>query len=232
MKSMNKFITGLALLCLPAFCFSQNYWEVGLAAGASVYYGDLTVPAVTFKETHLAGQISLKRYFNGEHAIRLNVLHGTFSGDDNNFKSLSSRGNKFVGKFTEFAFMGELDLKGRRRFSKKKGYQKTASPYIMVGLSGIYSNPDVTYGQPDSKDKGVNYPSWHFGIPIGGGYKFDINERITVGAELGLRLTLSDYLDGTQASGNAYKNDAFLFSGITAGYRFVKGKRKRVVSIG
>ena len=128
--------------------------------------------------------------------------------------------------------MGEIDLKGRRRFSKKKGYQKTASPYVMFGLSGIYSKPDVTYGQPNSKDKGVDYPAWHFGMPFGGGYKFDISEQLVFGMEMGLHLTLSDYLDGTQASGNAYKNDAFFFGGLTVSYRFMKFKRRRVVSMG
>lgn len=233
MKSVNKNYVGLGLLFLPFFSFCQKYWEASLSPGASVYYGDLTVPDVTFRETHLALQLGIKRYFNGQDAIRLNVLHGTISGDDNNYPSHQGRGNKFVGKFTEFAVMGEIDLKGRRRFSKKKGYQKTASPYIMFGLSGIHSMPEVTYGQPDSKDIGVDYPAWHFGMPFGAGYKFDVNERIVVGAELGLRLTLSDYLDGTQASGNAYKNDSIFFGGLTVGYRFMKGKRpKRVVSIG
>ncbi|MBI1226963.1 MAG: hypothetical protein GC192_17155 [Bacteroidetes bacterium] len=220
MKSVNKLLTGLVLLAFPLFCFSQNYWEISLSPGASVYYGDLTVPIITFKETHFAEQISIKRYYR-DNALRFNVLHGTLSGDDSNYSRNRSRGNKFVGKFTEFALMGEIDLKGRRRFSKKLGYQKTASPYIMFGLSGIYSKPDVTYGSPDSKDIGIDYPSWNFGMPVGVGYKFDLNERVVFGAELGLRLTLSDYLDGTQASGNAYKNDAFFFGGITVGYRII-----------
>jgi opacity protein-like surface antigen len=174
------------------------------------------------KQTHLAGQLSIKRYFHGEHALRFSLLHGTISGDDANYPSHSDRGNSFKGKLTEFSFMGEIDLKGRKRFSKKLGYQKTSSPYIMFGMSGINCKPDVVYGQADSKDKGVELPKWHFGMPVGAGYKFDFNERVVFGVELGLRLTLSDYLDGTQASGNAYKNDSFMFAGLTASYRLHK----------
>lgn len=222
MKSMYKFIAGLVFLAIPFFGFSQNYWEVSISPGALVYYGDLTVPAVTFKETNLAGQLSIKRYFGGENALRFNVLHGTISGDDKNYERISVRGNRFVGRLTEFSLMGEIDLRGRQRFTKRGGYHKTSSPYVMFGLSGIHCKPDVVYGQPDSKDKGIDYPDWHFGMPFGAGFKFDANERLVFGIELGIRLTLSDYLDGTMFSGNSFKNDAFVFGGITAAYRFQK----------
>jgi hypothetical protein len=219
---MNRILTCFAFLALPVFMFSQNFWEVSLTPGSMVYYGDLPVPYVTFKETHLGGQLAIKRYFHGEHAIRLGVLHGTISGNDADYASHSGRGNSFIGRLTEFSVMGEIDLRGRKRYTKKLGYQKTWSGYIMFGLSGIYCNPEVTYGEQNSKDLGIEYPNWHFGMPIGGGFKKDLNERLYIGAEAGLRLTLSDYLDGTQASGNAYKNDAFFFGGISAGYRFQK----------
>ena len=220
MKAVKNFLTCCIFLAIPLFCCSQNYWEITVSPGVSVYYGDLTVPIVTFKESHLAGQMSIKRYFNGEHALRFNVLHGSLSGDDKNYTRNSVRGNSFVGRITEFAMMGEIDLNGKRRYTKKIGYQKTKSPYVMFGVSGIYSKPKVNYGQPDSKDKNIDYPKWHFGMPVGAGFKFDATERMVFGVELGLRLTLSDYLDGTQASGNAYKNDAFFFFGLTANYRF------------
>lgn len=227
MKAVKDFLVCFFMFFIPAFCVAQNYWEVSLSPGATIYYGDLTVPIITFKDSHMAGQLSLKRYFNGEHAMRFNIIHGSLSGDDNNYQKNSARGNNFIGRITEFSLMGEIDLKGRRRFSRRLGYQKTTSPYIMFGLSGIYSKPKVHYGQPDSKDIGVDYPNWHFGMPFGAGFKFDANERIVIGLEVGLHLTLSDYLDGTQASGNAYKNDAFYFGGLTASYRFMK-KRKFV----
>jgi hypothetical protein len=38
---------------------------------------------------------------------------------------------------------------------------------------------------------------------------------------LSYRFTVSDFLDGTQVSGNAYNNDSYTFGGISAGYRFI-----------
>ncbi|MBK8564871.1 MAG: hypothetical protein IPN76_16420 [Saprospiraceae bacterium] len=225
MNYWNKILAALSLLSLPFMAFSQKYWEIGLTPGAMVYYGDLTVPHVTFKETHLGGQLNIKRYFDREHALRMNVLHGTIAGSDYNYDRNSDRGNEFVGRLTEFSLMGELDLKGRKRYSKKMDFQRTLSPYIMAGIAGAYCKPEVTYGQPENKDLAVEYPAWHFALPVGGGVKMDLSEHIFLGAELGLRVTLSDYLDGTQASGNAYKNDSYAFGGLTMGYRFLKFKK-------
>ncbi len=226
MNYRNKTLTILSLLVLPFVGFTQKYWEVGLTPGAMVYFGDLTVPRVTMKETHVAGQINIKRYFDREHALRLNVVHGTIAGSDFNYDRNSVRGNQFVGKLTEFSLMGELDLKGRKRYSKKFDYHRTHSPYIMVGIAGTYCDPEMTYGQPDNADIAIDYPAWHFAMPIGGGFKLDLSEKIFIGAEFGMRFTLSDYLDGTQASGNAFKNDSYAFGGLSMGYRFLKFHRK------
>ena len=88
------------------------------------------------------------------------------------------------------------------------------------GGSVAYFEPKVAYGSADSKDIGVDYIKWHIGMPIGGGVRIDVNEKIVFGLELSYRFTISDFLDGTQASGNAYKNDSYTFGGIWIGYRF------------
>lgn len=220
MKSMNWFFTSFLLLVIPLVGTAQNFWEVGAAPGAIFYYGDLMVPNVLVKEGHWGGQLTAKRYWNGEHALRLGLMYGSLSGDDNNYDRNSIRGNRFTAQLAEFSLACEIDLRGRFRYTKRAGYQKTWSPYVMFGLSAIYCDPEVVYGQPDNKDSEIDYPAFHIGFPVGGGLKFDLNERIYIGAEFGLRITLSDYLDGTQASGNAFKNDAIAFTGVTAGYRF------------
>ncbi|MCC6726046.1 MAG: hypothetical protein IT258_16185 [Saprospiraceae bacterium] len=228
---MNRSLACLLLAFLPIFGFSQNYWEVNVTPGVMAYYGDLTVPDIKFREAHFAGQLNLKRYFKGEHAIRVNVLHGTISGDDNNFDRNRGRGNKFTGQLSEFSIMGELDMKGRKRYNKKGDYNKVGSFYLVMGFAGTYCKPEVSYGNPENQDASISYPAWHFAVPIGGGFKFDLNEHLFLGAEFGMRLTLSDYLDGTQESGNAFKNDAYGFGGVSLGYRFDKHmKSSRVQS--
>jgi hypothetical protein len=214
------------VLVLPVGSFAQKHWEVSATVGAMNYYGDLTPPLFTIKEVHAGGQLSVRRYFNREHAVRFNVLHGVLSGDDHNFDRNYLRGNRFTGKMTEVSLLGEFDVKGRKRFSKKHGYQKTNSLYFFGGASVAYFDPKVTYGAADSKDKDIDYVNWHIGMPIGGGLRVDANERLVFGLELAYRFTISDFLDGTQASGNAYKNDSYTFGGVSVGYRFF-GKEKQ-----
>jgi opacity protein-like surface antigen len=96
------------------------------------------------------------------------------------------------------------------------------SPYLTGGIGLAFSDPDVTYGQPDSPDAGIDYHKLSIALPMGGGVKFDASEKVVLGLELGIRFTFSDYLDGTQASGNAYKNDSYTFVGVWGAYRFSK----------
>lgn len=190
------------------------------------YYGDLTPPLFTVKEVFFGGQLSARRYFDREHAIRVNILHGKLAGNDHNFDRNYLRGNNFEGRLTEFSIMGELDFKGRKRFSTRHGYEKMASLYMFGGGSVAHFDPTVHYGSVDSKDADLDYIKWHVGMPIGGGVKIDVNEKLVIGLELSYRFTISDFLDGTQASGNAYNNDSYTFGGISIGYRiFDKAKK-------
>ncbi len=220
MKSTKLILAVSLLFILPVLSFSQKFWEISASPGLMNYYGDLTPPLFTVKEVFFGGQLSARRYFDREHALRVNILHGKLAGDDHNFDRNYLRGNSFEGRLTEFAIMGEIDFKGRKRFSTRNGYEKIASLYMFGGGSVAYFDPTVQYGSPESRDEKIDYIKWHVGMPIGGGVKIDVNEEIVVGLEISYRFTISDFLDGTQASGNAYKNDSYTFGGISIGYRF------------
>lgn len=227
MKSIKLFV-GCLLMLLPVFSFAQKkHWEISSGIGVMNYYGDLTPPLFTLKEVHIGGQLSIRRYFDREHAIRLNVVHGKLSGNDRNFDRNYLRGNRFEGNLTEVALMGELDFKGRKRYSARRGYQKMTSLYFMGGASVAYFAPEVVYGQRDSEDISKEYTKWHIGMPIGGGVRIDANQKLVFSLEIGYRFTISDFIDGTQASGNAYKNDSYTFGSVSVGYRiFDKEKPK------
>ncbi|MCU0345985.1 MAG: DUF6089 family protein [Saprospiraceae bacterium] len=216
-----KLTLGLALMILPLFAVAQKHWEVSAGVGAMNYYGDLTPPLFTIKEVHLGGQLSVRRFFDRQHAVRLNLLHGKLSGSDRNFDRNYLRGNSFEGQLSEISIIGEFDVRGHKRFSKKHGFQKISSLYFFGGGSVAYFNPVVKYGTSDSRDEEIDYINWHVGMPIGGGVRIDMNERIVLGIELAYRFTISDFLDGTQATGNAYKNDSYTFGGAWIGYRFM-----------
>lgn len=222
MKKTRLTLAVFALFLLPAFSFSQKYWEVSASPGLMNYYGDLTPPLFTIKEVYLGGQVNVRYFFDREHAVRLNLLRGSLAGDDRNFDRNYLRGNSFSGQLTEVAIMGEKDFKGRKRFSTRTGYHKMSSLYLFAGGSLAYFNPTVHYGTPNNEDVNEEFQKWHIGMPIGGGVRIDASEKLVFGLELGYRFTISDFLDGTQASGNAFQNDSYTFGGVSVGYRFIR----------
>lgn len=225
MKKTRLTIAALLLFLLPVLSFSQKHWEISASPGLMNYYGDLTPPLFTVKEVFLGGQVNARYFFDREHAIRLNLLRGSLAGDDRNFDRNYLRGNSFSGQLTEVALIGELDFKGRQRFSTRTGFHKMSSLYLFAGGSLAYFNPTVHYGTFITGDLDMEFQKWHIGMPIGGGVRIDANNKLVFGLELGYRFTISDYLDGTQASGNVYQNDSYSFGGVSVGYRFL-GKTK------
>jgi hypothetical protein len=226
MITLRQFSSILSLIAIPFLSFSQSYWEAGLGLGTTNYLGDMVEPVFTFSGTHFAAQANMTRIFDAKHAIGFNVLYGKLSGDDNQYESLLGRGASFQTTLVEVSFKGILDLRGQKRFNKKGEFNKTFSPYIFVGLAVAFAKPEVVYQVPNNEDAFIDYPGIHIAAPIGGGVKYDLNETIFVGLEVGTRFTASDYIDGVQASGNAYKNDVYFFGGLTAGYRLVKKKEE------
>jgi OmpA-OmpF porin, OOP family len=210
-----------ALLLLAIPCFSQSYSEVTFSYGIVNYYGDMTREFFSTDEVNPGIQLSLNRHFDKQHALRFNFLIGQITGDDRNDELLATRGNAFQATIFEGSVMGQIDLIGNERFSRRVGFKRTLTPYFLVGAGVIYANPKVTYSDPNNKDAKIDYPNVHIFAPVGGGLKYDLNLKLYLGIEAGIRFTVSDYLDGVQASGNAYSNDGYIFTGLMAGYRFI-----------
>jgi len=90
-------------------------------------------------------------------------------------------------------------------------------PYLLAGIGGAYINPKVNWNKQNSAainvDKLADYSPYQLIIPLGGGLRFVLNERTTLGIEVGWRATFTDYLDGVSAAGNLQKDDWY-FSGM------------------
>ena len=221
MKTFPWLLHLILMLVLPCFSFSQSYTEGTFSYGVASYYGDMSREFLSADEINPSVQLSLNRYFDNQHALRINLLLGKITGDDRNDDALAQRGNAFQATVFEASIIGQYDLIGNQRFSRRVGFKRTFTPYFFVGGGVIYANPKVTYSNPNNQDASIDYPNVHIFAPLGGGLKYDVNLKIFFGLEAGLRITISDYLDGVQASGNAYSNDGYIFGGLTVGYRFI-----------
>ncbi len=215
-----KKIKLLALvLLLPLLGISQEKWEGGLFLGYSNYLGELVDPTFTFKQPGPGLGLLLRHNLSEEFNLRFNLLYGKIKGDDKNYDRNVEAGRKFSSSLFELSALAEYEFLGSKRWDENHKFRKIVSPYIFGGIGAVYANPkDLVEGLADPKD---DYSNLHFALPLGLGIKFDLNRKISLGIEFGMRFTFSDYLDGySETYGNPDNNDIYNFGGIVLGYRF------------
>jgi len=197
--------TGILLLFLaiPFISMAQD-WHLGAFLGISNYSGDLVEKRVDLRYTRPALGILLRKDFNRYVSLRGAITYGTATGADstNASPALKARNLSFRSRIIEFALIGELNLLD----IDEKGF----TPYVFAGIAGFGFDPMAkdksgnwvrlrrlgTEGQglPQYPDR-LPYDLFTVSIPFGAGVKFLLNDRWTLGVEVGFRPTTTDYLD-------------------------------------
>ncbi len=199
---MKKFLVLLAAL-LPLTVMSQR-WHITGFGGLSNYQGDFQEKRVTTNQSHFGFGLGVQYEINGHVSLRSGLLYGKISGDDklNKQEDLRLRNLNFTSKLLEGNLLAEFRL-----FDLD---EKRFTPFVFAGLAVFgydpytydtlgqkyYLQPYSTEGQgldayPDLKP----YQRVQVSVPFGGGIKFRVNDQVTLGYEIGLRKTFTDYLD-------------------------------------
>lgn len=211
-------------------------WEVNGFIGGSQYQGD--VNDIGLKELNLGLGGIVHFHATDNLAIRANFLFGKLSGFDANSETNKTRGFSYTSPIRELSAGLEYDFLGKKRFKNadKGKFKKTLSPFVFAGAGFGNVNPDTDFNEAKSganpqdlqKDKNYQFKKGFLTVPLGLGLKYDLSKNWTMRAEAGLRLTFNDYIDRISLTGNPDKNDTYVFSGITVGYRipFIKDKDK------
>jgi hypothetical protein len=203
-----NFILILNILLLPFLSFSQHS-EIGIMLGVSAYQGDLSPSNSQLNPGQLNPMAGIfgKRNFNQYFAARLGFNYGILSAEDSKstiesakVRNLSFRSNIFEGNL-----IFEFNILGYEPYNLEKPW----SPYLFAGVAFFHYNPKAKYdgdwvelqplgtegqGLPDYPDRKL-YNLNGFAIPMGGGIKFALNDTWNIGAEAGIRMTFTDYLD-------------------------------------
>jgi hypothetical protein len=193
-------------------------WNVNLFGGFSNYFGDLQHRPYTTKEANGSFGAGLQYDLTGHFSILSNLTYGKVSASDaqDNKTNNRARNLSFETKITEWNLLLEynlLDL-SQHRFT----------PYAFAGIAVYHFDPYAF----DSTGKKVylhilstegeglpQYPNrkpyslTQLAIPIGGGFKFRISDRVTLAYEIGLRVLFTDHLDDVS---NSYINEATLLA--------------------
>ena len=235
--------TGILLLltAIPFFSFAQD-WHVGAFAGISNYSGDLTQQRVDMKYTRPALGLLVRKDINRYLSVRGAFTWGIATGADstNTSPALKARNLSFRTNMFEGSLIGEINFFDL----DEKGF----TPYVFVGVGAFGFDPTakdqsgnrVRLRPLGTEGQGLSqYPSRKpydlltLSFPFGAGLKANLNEKWTLGFEIGLRPTLTDYLDdvstnyvdkntlltyrGQKAVDMAYRGDEVTGKGTTPG---------------
>ena len=213
---MKRYIAFIFVLLFAEMGVAQDI-EFGAFGGGAYYLGDIN-PNKQFAMTKPAYGLIARYNLDTRWTVRLNVLRGTLSSDDNIIKYRKDRGAKFKADVNEISAQMEVNF-----LDYFTGSNKTyVSPYLFGGMGFFLSK----------------YAS-SFCVPFGIGVKYSLSKKIGLGAEWGMRKTYSDNVDGMPATysntdkrqySDSQTNDWYSFAGVTLTYKIEIGSRPRCLN--
>ncbi|MBA6152276.1 type IX secretion system protein PorG [Gelidibacter maritimus] len=218
------------ILIIFSVCFLPNVhaqlYEGGVFLGGSNFIGDVGSTTYIAPNKPAAGLL-LKWNRSKRHSYRASIMFTDLEGHDgrSNDPRRFARNRSFKNSILEFSAGMEFTFLDFDLHSTD--HQMT--PYLYTGISAarhknFFFNPGSTV--PTSE----NLQSWAYGIPMVIGFKTTtMFDGLILGAEIGVRYTFSDEIDGSvpdapsrapYSFGNLNSNDWYVFSGITLTYTF------------
>ena len=169
--------------------------ELGVMAGPLTYFGDANYGS-PFKNPNAAAAVFARYNLNQRMSLKFDVAYGKISGDaskgSNKFPDQDGQEWKFSKPLVDIACQYELNFWAYGTGGSYKGSRRLA-PYIQMGLGLTACNKEVALS-----------------IPLGIGVKYKFAPRWNCGADLSVRFTTSDNLDGItdpyRISSGAFKN--------------------------
>ncbi len=197
------FITSVVLFLLQNST-SQSL-ELGLGAGSMIYYGDLSSSSLESITSLRSGvQFFARKQITGPVHLRANVLYGHLSGDDaNSVEEWRRRRNlNFSSRISELSGIIEFTL-----YKSQGSIGDNLRIYAYGGVGVFHFNPrtiidNITYDLQPLGTEGQGMPGfpnrynlWSIIFPLGGGISIKITDNLYFNPEMGIRYTMTDYLD-------------------------------------
>ncbi|GAO45652.1 DUF6089 family protein [Flavihumibacter petaseus] len=189
-----KRIVFFLLTALPLPLLAQQ-WHITAFGGVSNYQGDMQEKRFTTNQSHGAFGLGLQYDFSSKFSVRGGLYYARISGDDKVAKDsqLIARNLNFSSQLLEGTLLAEyrfLDLD-----------TKKFTPYIFAGVGAFGFDPYTNdtsgqrhYLQPLTTE-GKTYSRVQLSFPFGAGIKIKVTSLLSLGYEVGIRATTTDYLD-------------------------------------
>jgi hypothetical protein len=206
------FLVGMTVFCLIFRCNAQpdNSYvyqgEFGIMAGASQYFGDLN-PDFHFNTPKVVMGLFFRKQITDYIAIRIEGQFSQLGYSDvyNTQNAFDLRRNlSFNTNVWQLGFQGDFNF---FRFIPGDGNHRS-TPYLTFGI-GMFSFDPYAYldgqkyylrelgteGQTVGYDGRKPYNNIAAFIPLGLGYKYNLNPKMNIGIEAVYNFTTTDYLD-------------------------------------
>lgn len=204
----------------------RHYLEVGVMAGIFNYSGDLSERHIEWRQSRPAYGIFSRYHLSQSFILKAQAVSGQIYADDKYSTGHRDRKFRVSGPVHELSLVLEY-APLHFGFENSEGKQYYFFPYVFGGIGGAYAKTKLEYyGSPEDMANYIREPLPEGGkeqrsficMPIGGGLRFNLDRRMTLGLEGGLRPVFSDLLDGVSKNGNPAFNDWYYFVGFTASY--------------
>lgn len=239
---MNNSLNNFIAICFLTIIFfapvsaqvNKPKFEIGAMLSGFVYQGDLTPKRFGSIETtrlgfSLFGSLLLSPSF----ALRGNFAYGGLKGDDALYEYPAYRQQR---NFNFRTPVTELSLLLSWSPLADQFDNRRISPYLFAGggISFLRIKRDWSqfnashFGEEPElierlgEDQAVTPPRTIPVIPVGGGFRYRLTERIAVNIESSYRLLFTDYLDGFSRAANPEKKDNYHTTSAGISYRMGK----------
>ena len=204
----------------PAYCFG----DPGVLSTKTFF---LNVFDFNLLDTRFVYSLGLRHIFPNNFGLKATIYYGTFTGTDVG-SIYPTRGYSFNSKVQEFTVNAEYILLG----GPNDKYLTPHTLYVFAGAGVIHSNVIFMYNgnvittpPPSRPDDKIQLVTTAPVIPMGIGYQFQLNYRLSIGAEFVYHSVFSDYIDGIHTS-TSKNNDALTSLSLTFAYKLMQNHQK------
>jgi hypothetical protein len=220
--SCKAFFSGILLILFLVFsshhASAQRKSDIGLIGGASYYLGDIN-HGQHFYSPSPAGGIIYRYNLNPRHSFRFSGIYTSLKGSDSDFKDEYQlwENRSFKTNVIDLAITTEFNFKD---YEPTKLRKNRHSPYVTAGIgyASVMGSVVEAPRDPDAMAKSSTT------IIFGGGFKYNLARRWSMGAEWTFRKNLNDLIDGVENIGADegvffHNNDWYSIVGIFVTYK-------------
>ena len=213
LKCMKRFVSVVLLLCVSVISHSQIYddevltKEIGFSIGAMNCNTDIGGQVMDIQSFRPSGGIYAAVLYKQRIGLRLEGTVGEVTASDKRAysRALKFRNLDFTSTIKEISLLAEIHP---LNFTSSKGTTPALSPYLLIGVGYFGFDPRTklddrwvdlqplhTEGEGFPETGRPNYKLSALNIPVGGGLRYRISDRLTLYGEAVYRVLTTDYLD-------------------------------------